>query len=419
MDLKNSSNRIGAALSGKRENQQKRNIWVQCLLLYILGIIVLLSGCGAGEPHTADIMMLEVEEFAPQESETAEDTDISVEMLEDAVVGSEQPMGKIPPYTIVYTGDVCLQSGVENTYRAYGVEGIIGEALLQDLTGADYTVINHEFCFSTGGTKQDKTYTFRADPQNVTLLNEMGVDLASLANNHALDYGTEALSDTFRTLDGASIDYMGAGETVERAAEMITVETNGYTLGFLAASRVYPTVQWNVLNRQPGMLPAYDPDYLAQIVEEKAAQCDYLMVYLHWGVERAERPEEYERSLAQLLIDCGADAIIGSHPHVLQGTEFYKGKPIFYSLGNFVFNASISRTAFLCATIDLDAAIVDGAEDLSDYVTWQMIPCRATEYCTEKMTERENVESFYDYMQSISYNVSYDRDTGMVVKTGN
>ena len=86
--------------------------------------------------------------------------------------------------------------------------------------------------------KQDKTYTFRADPANVSLLQEMGADLASLANNHALDYGTEALSDTFVTLDNAGIAYMGAGETMERAAEMITVEVNGYTLGFMAASRV-------------------------------------------------------------------------------------------------------------------------------------------------------------------------------------
>lgn len=385
-------------------------------LLYLLTMIVLLSGCGAGKPHTADIMTLDVAEFVPPQSDIT--GEIPADESEDAVEEAEHSPKPIQPYTIVYTGDVCLHSGVEHTYLTSGVDGIIGEKLLGDLTGADYTVINHEFCFSTGGTKQDKTYTFRADPQNVTLLNEMGVDLASLANNHALDYGTEALSDTFLTLDGAGIAYMGAGETVERAAEMITVETNGYTLGFLAASRVYPSAQWSVRNRQPGMLSAYDPDYLAKIVEEKVAQCDYLMVYLHWGVEKAERPEEYERSLAQVLIDRGADAVIGSHPHVLQGVEFYKGKPIFYSLGNFVFNASIGRTAFLRATVDFEAAAAESAENLSDYVVWQMIPCRTVGYCTEEITDPDARLSFYEYMQSISYDISYDTATGTVMDAG-
>lgn len=170
-------------------------------LLYILTMIALFSGCGVETPHTADIMTLAVEKFVSQQSDNT--GEIPADGSEDATEEAEQSPEPIQPYTIVYTGDVCLHGGVENTYLASGVEGIIGEKLLYDLTGTDYTVINHEFCFSTGGTKQDKTYTFRADPQNVTLLNEMGVDLASLANNHALDYGTEALSDTFLTLDGA------------------------------------------------------------------------------------------------------------------------------------------------------------------------------------------------------------------------
>lgn len=336
------------------------------------------------------------------------------DLTSDAEPAKSAASEPVSAYTIVYAGDVCLHGGVENAYRTAGVDGIIGEQLLQELTGADYTVINHEFCFSTGGVKQDKTYTFRADPANVSLLQEMGADLASLANNHALDYGTEALSDTFVTLDNAGIAYMGAGETMERAAEMITVEVNGYTLGFMAASRVYPSAQWSVQNRQPGMLSAYDPDYLAKLVAERAPQCDYLMIYLHWGIEKAEHPESYERSLAQKLIDSGADAVIGSHPHVLQGVEYYRDKPIFYSLGNFVFNASISRTAFLRATIDMESASAEGAQDLADYVTWQMIPCKASGYCTEEVTDPKAIQSFYEYIRSISYDVDLDPETGRV-----
>ena len=345
-------------------------------MFVLLGVLAVLAGCeqqtGTPEIGTEEVqtVSLDSSQIGVENPETPAETEPLPDVSENGTVSEdelsiqeEEP--EIPPvstYTIVYTGDVCLQSGVTNTYRASGVNGVIGEKLLQELTGADYTVINNEFCFSTGGAPEDKQYTFRADPADVSLLKEMGVDLVSLANNHALDYGTVALSDTFVTLEDAEVAYMGAGETEERAAEMITVDVNGYKIGYMAASRVYPTVEWNVLNRQPGMLPAYDPAYLAQVVEEKAKECDYLMIYLHWGIERAEHPESYERSLAQLLIDSGADAIIGSHPHVMQGVEYYRGRPIFYSLGNFVFNKTIGRTAFIRATIDMEAAEAAGAD---------------------------------------------------------
>ena len=409
---------------------KKRNILV---MPGVLAVLAVLAGCEkqtvAPEPEEIPSVTLESAQIGTDEATVSMDIPADNEVLEkgdesgtvsagdaeEIPVQEEEP--EVPPvseYTIVYTGDVCLQSGVTNTYRSSGVNGVIGEKLLQELTGADYTVINNEFCFSTGGAPEDKQYTFRADPADVSLLNEMGVDLVSLANNHALDYGTVALSDTFVTLDDAEIAYMGAGETVERAAEMITVDVNGYKIGYMAASRVYPTVEWNVLNRQPGMLPAYDPPYLAQVVEKKAKECDYLMIYLHWGIERAEHPESYERSLAQLLIDSGADAIIGSHPHVMQGVEYYQGRPIFYSLGNFVFNKTIGRTAFIRATIDMEAAEAAGADDLSDYVIWQMIPCSASGYCTEELSSPGDMEAFYNYMRSISYDVEYDSETGVL-----
>ena len=330
----------------------------------------------------------------------------------DSGTGSTENLSE---YTILYGGDVCVQNSIQVTYDAKGTPGIVGENLLAELTGADTTVLNHEFCFSERGEPApDKQYTFRAHPGYVRLLQDMGADIVSLANNHALDYGKEALSDTFVTLDDAGIDYMGAGATEERAAEMITREAGDYTIGFMAASRVYPVVSWNVLNSQPGMLPAYDADYLAAKVKEKAPLCDYLIIYVHWGVERETYPEDYERTLGKMLIDAGADAVVGSHPHVLQGMEFYKNKPIFYSLGNFVFNASISRTAYLKATIDLEQAAAEGADELSDYVSWSITPCRAADYRTEIVSDEGNRAEFYRYMTSISYDVECREDGSIV-----
>ena len=95
------------------------------------------------------------------------------------------------------------------------------------------------------------------------------------------------------------------------------------------------------------MLTTYDPKILVDEIKKLRSQCDYLVVYVHWGIERKETPEDYQRSLGKQYIDAGADIVIGSHPHVLQGVEYYKGKPVVYSLGNFIFGSSIPKTALL------------------------------------------------------------------------
>ena len=156
------------------------------------------------------------------------------------------------------------------------------DALLQELQDADIFMVNNEFPFSNRGEPmEDKQFTFCCDPKYVKALNEMGVDIVSLANNHTLDYGRDALSDTFTTLDGAGILYAGAGETKERAYELQIIEKNGKKFGFLAASRVVPESNWKVEERTPGMLTAYDDTKLVQLIKEARSGCDFLSVYIY------------------------------------------------------------------------------------------------------------------------------------------
>ena len=141
-------------------------------------------------------------------SDTPDVTDVAVtEEPEADETMPEEPASE--PVTLVFTGDVLLSDYVLNNYNSKGIAGVVSPDVLTELTQADLTVINNEFPFSTRGTKApDKQFTFRVDPSYVSVLTDMGVDIAGLANNHVLDYGSDALLDTFETLDNAGIDYI-------------------------------------------------------------------------------------------------------------------------------------------------------------------------------------------------------------------
>jgi poly-gamma-glutamate synthesis protein (capsule biosynthesis protein) len=306
--------------------------------------------------------------------------------------------------TLLFTGDVLLSDYVCANYDREGISGVLDETLLDAMTSADVTTINNEFPFSTRGTQAaDKQFTFRVNPSYVSALTDMGVDIAGLANNHVLDYGADALNDTFETLDAAGIDYMGAGTDLSRASALITRQISGQTIGFLAASRVIPVVSWDIKNASPGVFTTYDPALLLEAIAQAKETCDYVVVLVHWGIERNEYPEDYETELAHQYIDAGADLIIGSHPHVLQGISYYKGKPIFYSLGNFIFNQSIPKTMAVSVTLsDSDTPLL------------QLIPAAASDARTASLTGAA-ATAVFDYVESISDGISID-ENGMVVE---
>jgi len=324
--------------------------------------------------------------------------------------GSDDAENKEATYEdteLIFVGDVLLSDYVLSNYNASGIDGVVSRDLRVMLTEADIFCINNEFPFSTGGTQEtDKQYTFRVNPSYVTILNELGVDVATLANNHVLDYGTEALSDTFTTLEGAGILYTGAGNSLDEAAKLVTVEVNGKTYGFLAASRVIPKASWNVVNRQPGVFTCYDPTELISRVQEAKEVCDYVFVSVHWGTEHTDVLTDYQESMAHQLVDAGATAVIGAHPHVLQNMEYYNGSYIFYSLGNFVFNQSIDSTMAVKYTVDGETGEVS--------VT--LIPATASG-ATTSLAGEEKASSIISYLQGISSTVSISAE-GEVTPAG-
>ena len=183
--------------------------------------------------------------------------------------------------------------------------------------------------------------TFRAPPGILFGLKQAGFSALSLANNHINDFGPVAIAETIAALDMVGIAHSGAGRNDAEARRPAIVRANGKRFAFLA----YTEKSWSVLRADSGAGAAVleEPTVIADI-ETARKNADFVIVSIHWGEELQGAPRETDRQLARRILDAGADAIIGHHPHVLQGAEFYKGKPILYSLGNFIFDMISSRT---------------------------------------------------------------------------
>jgi poly-gamma-glutamate capsule biosynthesis protein CapA/YwtB (metallophosphatase superfamily) len=270
--------------------------------------------------------------------------------------GGPSPSGPTPTsptLTLAFGGDTLLGYRIADLIRDRGADYPWG-GVSDILSGADLALVNLECCVSVRGTPQDKKWTFRADPVAVTGLQNAGVDIVSLANNHVLDFGVEAFVDTLAYLDKAGVARVGAGLNVNEAARPIILESKGFKIGYLSATEIY-LEDWLATETRPGVWTTHSSIKIIEAVEALRPQVDCVVVALHWGVEYEPYPYPYQRQLARSLIDAGASIIIGHHPHVLQGLETYRGGLIAYSLGNFVFTYKTresQNSGILLVTLD-------------------------------------------------------------------
>jgi poly-gamma-glutamate capsule biosynthesis protein CapA/YwtB (metallophosphatase superfamily) len=251
------------------------------------------------------------------------------------------------------TGDVNLDShyipNLETRGYPYAWSGLAGLFKRDDLT-----VINLECAVSRLGSPVDKEFTFRADPESLPATRNAGVEVANLGNNHSGDYGPEALLDSRRNLLRHDILPVGVGRDEDQAHEPAIYEVNGWTVAVLGFGGVVPTPDWIAGPNHPGMADGDDISSMVEAVNAADEVADLVIVAIHWGVEldTKPRPEDIERAFA--MIDAGADVIFGGHSHRLQPMGRYKGRPIFWSLGNFVwpnFSVDGSTTAVAEVTV--------------------------------------------------------------------
>lgn len=322
----------------------------------------------------------------------------------------------LPPfdYTICFSGDICIEDNAYTTqyWKSCGedITQCMDETMIDHMRSADICFINNEFPYSTRGSATvGKDYTYRADPANVKVLPELGVDIVSLANNHAYDYGEDALLDTLDTLQTAGIPYVGAGKDLEEASSIYYYELNGFTVAFLSGTRV----EWEELTKgatenEPGVFRTVDPTLLYERVKEADQHADYVVVYMHWGIEGVTYLEEYQLETGNGLIDAGADAVIGDHTHCLQGIDFYQDKPIVYSLGNYWFNGKTMDTMLA------ELHITGTAEDYD--VQLQLVPAVQSNCQVTYIEDPSAQDTFYRNMEAMSYGISID-ENGVVTDT--
>lgn len=249
---------------------------------------------------------------------------------------------------------------------------------------SDLTMVNLETAVTTRGTAEPKPWLFRAPPSAYEAVRAAGVDVVSLGNNHVLDYGHVGLADSLDHARQAGVPTIGAGNDADEAFAPWITEVHGTRIAFIGISQVHELEQsWSAGPNRPGVAHAREPELAGATVRAAKEQADFVVVYMHWGQESNECPTDEMRSFAQLLAGAGADLIVGTHAHLLQGDGWLGETFVAYGLGNFLWwwnDAASNDTGVLRVT--LRDAEITGAELVPAYIsreTGQPLPVTGAE----------------------------------------
>lgn len=304
--------------------------------------------------------------------------DDDADQIEGAVAPSEEPSASAPaspsdepapagdPFTIAFGGDIMFDGMLEP--RLADPATALGP-IAEQLSAADLAMVNLETAVTEGGTPvPDKEYVFRAPATALEALAAGGVDVATIANNHGMDYGTDGLIDTLENGEASDVALVGAGRDVDEAYTPHVAEVNGQSVALFGATDVmddHLMAEWTAGEGKPGMASTKNEmkERMLAAVSEAAAEHGNVVVFLHWGLEGSHCPLPHAPTLAQELIDAGASAVVGGHAHVLSPGGFTGDSYVHYGLSNFVFynfEGPTAETGVL--TLTFDQGSVTGAD---------------------------------------------------------
>jgi Bacterial capsule synthesis protein PGA_cap len=301
--------------------------------------LLLLSACGGDDPESASQATQTTAAPEPTAT-TARPTTTAPKRAGD----SREPTGE--PVTLAFGGDVHFEGAIESRLSANPATTL--GPIAGVLRKADLAVVNLETAITERGTPAPKDFTFRAPPAALTALEEAGVDVATMANNHGLDFGPVGLRDSLAAAKAAGFPVVGVGRNAEEAYRAHLVTVKGQRIAVIGASQVLDSslaAAWTAGDGKPGMASAYEQATLLAAVRKARASADTVVVDLHWGRELVNCPIDRQRALAPKLVAAGADVVVGSHAHILLGGGYLRGAYVHYGLGNFVFYSRGGLTA--------------------------------------------------------------------------
>ena len=287
---------------------------------------------------------------------------------------------------ITFGGDVCLSSPqrkpngfnfeyiLQQTEQNHGknqMHKYCFEKMDPIFHGSDIIMVNLECPITDSNKILPKQFNFKANPDYANILTEAGINIVTLANNHVYDFSSEGLEDTIDNLDQKQIYHVGAGTNLTNARKGEIISVKGLRFGFLGYNHIGPSSVFASDNKG-GTAPLEETIYSADIKELKD-NVDFVIVNVHWGVERSFNPQDYQKYHGHKFIDYGADVVIGHHPHVIQPITSYKDGLIFYSLGNFMFGGNSTRS--LVSITETFTSVISFS---SKGISYDYVPVRIT-----------------------------------------
>jgi poly-gamma-glutamate capsule biosynthesis protein CapA/YwtB (metallophosphatase superfamily) len=297
------------------------------------------------------------------------------------------------PVVLAFAGDVHFEGTAATELAAD--PALVMASIAPVLRRADLAVVNLETAVTNGGTQVAKQFVFRAPPSAFAALRDGGVDVASMANNHGMDFGESGLRDSLAAAKRYRFPVIGVGLTAKEAYRPFRRTINGQRIAVIGATQVLDDElisAWTAGPHKPGLASAKDVPRLLQEVRTARRTSDTVVVFLHWGVELAQCPSEDQRTLARQLVAAGADVVVGGHAHRVQGAGRLGHALVDYGLGNFVWYGTSelsTETGVLLVTVDgprvagyrwEPARIVDGtprpvagSERRTDIASWKRL----------------------------------------------
>lgn len=287
--------------------------------------------------------------------------------------------------TLFVAGDTHFGWGAQSYYENRAVND--SSALLYELpwlhikdivAGNSISMLNLETSVTDTGTLVEKKFNFKMKPEFAMMLKTGGIDLVSLANNHTMDYSYEGLENTISTLDSYGIGHFGAGSNIYDAVKPVIIEREGLRIAFTGFSQIGPPGIFATENRG-GTAGGYDYNKILKmaqyVFDTYRDSFDMIFAFVHWGKERADTLTYSQKKLGKKLIDMGFEGVIGAHSHNIQGIENYKGKYIFYSLGNFIFGGNDYDPEY---TMGIKLYITEDGVRGYDIIPFRVLPYRTS-----------------------------------------